>query len=85
MQANQGIMENSPVRWLTVEDDRAGQRVDNYLKNLLKGVPKTRIYQMIRKGEVRVNKGRIKPDYKLSAGDIVRVPSGKTGHQSPND
>jgi 23S rRNA pseudouridine955/2504/2580 synthase len=83
MQANQGIMENSPVRWLTVEDDRAGQRIDNYLKNLLKGVPKTRIYQMIRKGEVRVNKGRIKPDYKLSAGDIVRVPPVKQATKAP--
>lgn len=52
----------------------AGQRIDNFLRTRLKGAPKTLIYRILRKGEVRVNKGRIKPDYKLQAGDIVRVP-----------
>ncbi|MDA0762328.1 MAG: RluA family pseudouridine synthase [Proteobacteria bacterium] len=74
MQANQGIMIQEPVQWLTVADDRAGQRLDNFLKTRLKGVPKTRIYQMIRKGEGRINKGRVRPDYKLKAGDLLRVP-----------
>jgi 23S rRNA pseudouridine955/2504/2580 synthase len=54
--------------------DAAGQRVDNFLLGLLKGVPKSRIYQMVRKGEVRVNGGRIKPTYRLSPGDTVRIP-----------
>jgi 23S rRNA pseudouridine955/2504/2580 synthase len=58
----------------TIEDDYAGQRLDNYLMRELKGVPKTRIYRALRKGEVRVNKGRVKPDYRLRPGDIVRIP-----------
>ena len=59
---------------LEVPPELAGQRIDNYLRNQLKGVPKTLIYRILRKGEVRVNKGRIKPEYKLQAGDLVRVP-----------
>ncbi len=51
-----------------------GQRLDNYLMRTLNGVPKTRIYKAIRKGEVRVNKGRAKPETKLAAGDRVRLP-----------
>lgn len=62
------------VRWLEVDEDQAGQRLDNFLAPRLKGVPKSRIYNLIRKGEVRVNKGRSKPDYKLLSGDVVRVP-----------
>lgn len=59
---------------LTISEDEAGQRIDNYLLAKLKGVPKSLIYRILRKGEVRVNKGRIKPEYKLQANDIVRVP-----------
>lgn len=59
---------------LEVSPEFAGQRIDNFLRNQLKGVPKTLIYRILRKGEVRVNKGRIKPEYKLQAGDLVRVP-----------
>lgn len=62
------------VRWLDISDDMAGQRIDNFLRTQLKGVPKSMIYRILRKGEVRVNKKRIKPDYKLQAGDLVRVP-----------
>jgi 23S rRNA pseudouridine955/2504/2580 synthase len=62
------------VQLLEVEPELAGQRIDNFLRTRLKGVPKTLIYRILRKGEVRVNKGRIKPDYKLQAGDVVRVP-----------
>ena len=62
------------VQFLEVEPELAGQRIDNFLRTRLKGVPKTLIYRILRKGEVRVNKGRIKPDYKLQAGDVVRVP-----------
>ena len=62
------------VSFYLVAEDEAGQRVDNYLVARLKGVPKSRVYRLLRKGEVRVNKGRIKPDYRLRSGDEVRVP-----------
>ncbi len=64
----------SGVQLIEVAPDFAGQRIDNFLRTQLKGVPKTLIYRILRKGEVRVNKGRIKPEYKLQAGDMVRVP-----------
>jgi len=57
-----------------VVDHEEGQRLDNYLLRTLNGVPKTRIYKAIRKGEVRVNKGRSKPETKLVAGDTIRLP-----------
>jgi len=62
------------VQLLVVAPEYAGQRIDNFLRTQLKGVPKTLIYRILRKGEVRVNKGRIKPEYKLQAGDVVRIP-----------
>ncbi|MDX4945107.1 23S rRNA pseudouridine(955/2504/2580) synthase RluC [Providencia manganoxydans] len=62
------------VQFIDISDDEAGQRIDNFLLAKLKGVPKSMIYRIIRKGEVRVNKGRIKPEYKLAEGDQVRVP-----------
>jgi len=63
-----------PVATLQIAEDEAGQRLDNYLLARLKGVPKSRIYRLLRKGEVRVNKGRVKPDYRLVAGDSLRLP-----------
>ncbi|MDH4041116.1 MAG: 23S rRNA pseudouridine(955/2504/2580) synthase RluC [Gammaproteobacteria bacterium] len=62
------------VHHLSVDEDSAGQRLDNYLVRELKGVPKTRLYRALRKGEIRVNKGRVKADYRLAAGDSVRIP-----------
>lgn len=62
------------VRLLTIDAEYEGQRIDNFLRTELKGVPKSMIYRIVRKGEVRVNKKRIKPEYKLLAGDVVRVP-----------
>lgn len=62
------------VEWLEVDAQSEGQRIDNYLINHLKGVPKSLIYRILRRGEVRVNKGRVKPDYRLQTGDVVRVP-----------
>ena len=62
------------VRFVDISADHAGQRIDNYLLCHLKGVPKSLVYRIIRKGEVRVNKGRIKPEYRLKEGDIIRIP-----------
>ena len=62
------------ARIVEVEAERAGQRIDNFLLATLKGVPKSRIYRMLRKGEVRVNKGRIKANYRVQSGDAVRIP-----------
>jgi 23S rRNA pseudouridine955/2504/2580 synthase len=64
----------SQVRFVEVSEEYAGQRLDNFLQRELKGVPKTRIYRALRKGEVRVNKGRVKADYRVKTGDVVRVP-----------
>ena len=73
---------NPNVQFLTISDDEAGQRIDNYLLNKLKGVPKSLIYRIVRKGEVRINKGRIKPEYKLQAGDILRIPPVHTSEKA---
>ena len=65
---------NPAVRMVTVAAEYQGQRIDNFLMRELKGVPKSRIYNILRRGEVRVNKSRVKPDYKLISGDVIRVP-----------
>ena len=65
---------NQGVQFITIDAEQDGQRIDNFLKTQLKGVPKSLIYRILRKGEVRVNKKRIKPEYKLCAGDEIRVP-----------
>ncbi len=62
------------ARLVTVGAHEAGQRLDNFLLAQLKGVPKSRIYRMLRTGEVRVNKGRAKPMQRIAAGDVVRIP-----------
>ncbi|WP_372737219.1 23S rRNA pseudouridine(955/2504/2580) synthase RluC [Neptunomonas sp.] len=62
------------VRYIEIEEDQSGQRIDNFLRTALKGVPKSMIYRIIRKGEVRVNKKRIKPDGRIQGGDVVRIP-----------
>jgi len=64
----------SQARFVTVCEDEAGQRLDNFLVRHLKGVPRPRLYRAIRKGEVRVNKGRIAQTYRLQGGDVVRIP-----------
>ncbi|EIQ24439.1 pseudouridine synthase, RluA family protein [Shigella flexneri K-315] len=66
--------ETPSVKIVAITADEAGQRIDNFLRTQLKGVPKSMIYRILRKGEVRVNKKRIKPEYKLEAGDEVRIP-----------
>lgn len=67
------LSKDSATR-LEVGEEAAGQRIDNFLLRLSKGVPKSHVYRILRSGEVRVNKGRVAADYRLQPGDIVRVP-----------
>lgn len=67
-------MKKTEVKQVVIDSNRSGQRIDNFLQRELDGIPRSRIYQMLRKGEVRVNKGRIKQTYRLQAGDTVRIP-----------
>ncbi len=62
------------VRYVSVTSDQNGQRIDNFLMGLLKTVPRSLVYRLLRTGQVRVNKGRVKPSCKLQDGDIIRVP-----------
>jgi 23S rRNA pseudouridine955/2504/2580 synthase len=71
------------VQQLTAGERGAGQRLDNFLARILKDVPKTHIFRVIRKGEVRVNGKRAKPDTRLLANDIVRVPPVRVGADAP--
>lgn len=71
---NSSVSPSSAVRIIEIDESQAGQRIDNFLLTLLKGVPRSKIYQILRKGEVRVNKGRIKAFYKIRAGDQIRIP-----------
>jgi 23S rRNA pseudouridine955/2504/2580 synthase len=66
----------------TIDEDSVGQRIDNYLMRRLKGVPKSHVYRILRSGEVRVNSGRIGPDYRLQAGDQVRIPPVRTAQKT---
>ena len=59
---------------VTIENEMANQRIDNFLLGHLKGVPKSHVYRILRKGEVRVNKCRKKAHYRLQVGDLVRIP-----------
>jgi 23S rRNA pseudouridine955/2504/2580 synthase len=62
------------VTWLVVGEEAVEQRIDNFLLRHLKGVPKSHVYRVLRSGEVRVNSGRVKPEYRLKVGDRIRVP-----------
>ena len=62
------------VEHILVAPEQAGRRIDNYLTGYLKNIPKTRVYKMLRKGEVRVNSSRVKPDYRLMEQDTIRIP-----------
>ncbi|MFZ6721144.1 RluA family pseudouridine synthase [Undibacterium sp. Ji49W] len=62
------------VQLLTISEEEAGQRIDNFLLRICKGVPKSHVYRVLRSGEVRVNKGRIDQLYRLVEGDVVRIP-----------
>lgn len=77
-QAPRNQTASAGARWVTVSEDQAGQRVDNFVRAQLKGVPRSRVYQMLRKGEVRVNGRRCRPADRLEAGDQVRLPPAAT-------
>ncbi|MDB5893672.1 MAG: ribosomal large subunit pseudouridine synthase [Rhodoferax sp.] len=80
-----GAIEPSPspeVKLVTVDEDGAGQRLDNFLMRHLKGVPKTHVYRIIRSGEVRINKGRAAADTRLAEGDVVRLPPVRTSERA---
>jgi 23S rRNA pseudouridine955/2504/2580 synthase len=75
------------AQFVTIGEEEAGQRIDNYLLRICKGVPKSHVYRILRSGEVRVNKGRIDQLYRLVAGDVVRIPpvriAEKSDHAAP--
>ena len=71
------------AEWLEVGEEAAEQRIDNFLLRRLKGVPKSHVYRVLRSGEVRVNSGRVKPEYRLQIGDKVRVPPIRTAAPKP--
>ena len=74
------------VSLITVAEHEAGQRLDNYLIKILKGVPKSHIHRIIRAGEVRLNKKRCKPDSRIQAGDLLRIPPVRTAEkQRPSE
>lgn len=70
------------VQLVTITEEEAGQRIDNFLLRVCKGVPKSHVYRILRSGEVRVNKGRIDQLYRLAAGDIVRIPPVRIAERS---
>lgn len=71
---SQNQVASDQVSFVEIDEDAAGQRIDNFLLRVCKGVPKSHIYRILRSGEVRVNKGRIDAQYRLELGDLVRVP-----------
>jgi 23S rRNA pseudouridine955/2504/2580 synthase len=71
-------LSKDAVTWVTVDEAGAGQRIDNFLTRILKGVPKSHVYRILRSGEVRINKGRAAPDRRVALGDVIRVPPIRT-------
>src|SRR5215831_1392853 len=71
-------LSKDAVNWHAVGEDGDGQRVDNYLARILKGVPKSHVYRILRSGEVRVNRRRVAPDTRLNVGDQLRIPPIRT-------
>jgi 23S rRNA pseudouridine955/2504/2580 synthase len=81
IEANPGAL-SAQAKAVTVDEDSAGQRLDNFLMRQLKGVPKTHVYRIIRSGEVRINKGRASADTRVAAGDVVRLPPLRTSERA---
>jgi len=76
-------LSKARATWLEVGEESSAQRLDNFLIARLKGVPKSHVYRVVRSGEVRVNSGRVKPDYRLKAGDKVRIPPVRISQEKP--
>jgi len=76
-------MRRARVRKLHIDAELAGQRIDNFLRRELSGLPKSRLYRMLRKGEVRVNGGRVRAEYRLQEGDEVRIPPARLSEGPP--
>jgi 23S rRNA pseudouridine955/2504/2580 synthase len=72
--SDESAAPNAAIKFLTVDAESAGQRLDNFLFRHLKGVPKTHVYRIIRSGEVRINKGRVQAETRIEAGDVLRLP-----------
>ena len=83
MSASAGQSARGAAYHVQIDDDEAGQRIDNFLLRRLKGVPKTRIYRMLRRGEVRVNGARCSVHRRLAVGDRVRIPPVRTAERRP--
>lgn len=81
--SQENTSQNAKVRFIEITDGNAGQRIDNFLITALKGAPKSLVYRILRKGEVRVNKKRIKPEYRLQLNDVVRVPPVRLAEKAP--
>jgi 23S rRNA pseudouridine955/2504/2580 synthase len=77
-------LSKARATWLEVGEEAAAQRIDNFLLRHLKGVPKSHVYRVVRSGEVRVNSGRVKPDYRLKIGDRVRIPPVRVSREKPS-
>jgi len=73
----------SQVTYLTISSEQAGQRIDNFLLTYLKSVPKSHVYRILRKGEVRINKGRVQATYRLQENDSLRVPPIRQAVETP--
>ena len=76
-------LSKAKVTWLEVGEEGTAQRLDNFLLRHLKGVPKSHVYRVVRSGEVRVNSGRVKPEYRLKAGDRIRLPPVRVAERKP--
>ena len=76
-------LSKARATWLEVGEEGEAQRIDNFLLRQLKGVPKSHVYRVLRSGEVRVNSGRVKPDYRLRIGDKVRIPPVRIADRKP--
>jgi 23S rRNA pseudouridine955/2504/2580 synthase len=76
-------LSKARAKWLEVGEESEAQRIDNFLLRELKGVPKSHVYRVLRSGEVRVNSGRVKPDYRLQVGDRVRIPPVRAADKKP--
>jgi 23S rRNA pseudouridine955/2504/2580 synthase len=77
-------LSKARVTWLEVGEESATQRIDNFLLRRLKGVPKSHVYRVLRSGQVRVNSGRVKPEYRLQLGDRIRLPPVRVSEPKPN-